>query len=356
MRVPPLALLVVLLGSLLTATPAAALDKGLQDDGMLHAADPTVRAAFWRDVRSARVRTVRTLVRWDTRTRAIDPVTSAVLRTAGEDARRSGARLMVGIYSPIARSKPASWRLSATGARRYRTFMRSLAASLREGDVPLAAVMTFNEPNFRSMWPQRRARDWVRLSNSGYAAIKAELPDVPVLVGETSSQASAGGGSTMPGLFLRRALCVDQRGRSLTATAGCRTRLRADGFAVHAYDFLRPDPRTPVADPDEWTIGNLAAVGRQLRMLARAGRITPAAARNLHVTEYALRTSGARDVPRAAAARYLRSAWAAARRAGVRTFVWYQLRDPAGDHRWMSGLRGAGGTARPAWDAFRGLR
>ncbi|WP_320669189.1 hypothetical protein [Patulibacter defluvii] len=351
----PLLLLALLL-ALVPAVPAAALDKGLQDDAMLHSPDPKVREAFWRDVRAAGVRSVRTLVRWEGAHRRVDPAVLAVLRQAGQDARQAGARLMVGVYAPLARHHPVSWRMSAGGYRRYRDFMRSLAAGLREGEVPLAAVMTFNEPNFRSMWPQRRASDWVRLSNLGYAALKRELPDVPVLVGDTSSQASAGGGSTMPGAFLRRALCVDAGGRSLRPTASCRTRLRADGFAIHAYDFLRPDPRTPVADRDEWTIGNLAAVGRQLRALARAGRITPAAARNLHVTEYALRTSGARDIPRAAAARYLRSAWAAARRAGVRTFVWYQLRDPAGDHRWTSGLRGTHGTARPAWDAFRRLR
>ena len=353
-----LAVVLLALAALLPAvapSPASAMLKGLQDDEMLASPDPAVRATFWRDAERAGVRRVRTLVRWTPQWRAPDPVDVVRVLQAGEEARAIGARLLVGVYAPIARGRP-SFRVTPAMIDRYGRFMTALAEALH--DAPVAAYLTYNEPNFRSMWPQRQAASWVKLSNAAYDAVKEVDPDVDVLVGETSSQAAVGGGSTTPGAFLRKALCLDERWRRIPRdTAACDRMLLADGVAVHTYDIRRPNPLTPGSRPDEWTAGNLASVRRQLRARARAGKLPARAARNIHVTEYALRTTGPRAVPRRTAATYLRRAWTLARRHGIRSFTWYGLRDPRDtDHAWQSGLRGRGGTPRPVFSTFRRLR
>jgi len=348
------ALLLALLVGLAGPGPARAakMAKGLQDVRMVYSEDADLRGAFWGAARAAKVTQVRVLVNWDGEAREIDPGFAFRLRRAAEEGRNAGARLLIGIYAPInrARSKPIT--ITSRLIDDYAAFAGSIARVMR--GLPVAGYITWNEANFRSMWPLNQPRRWAKLSNAGYRAYKAEAPSVPVLVGELAPNARTSN-ATEPGAFLRQALCVDRRYRSLSRSRSCRTRLLADGVALHTHDFTRAPTRTR-SNRDSWTMGNLRYAKAELRALARAKRLSSAAARNVHITEFAYRTAGSQRTPIARAARYLRQAWAFARREGVRSFTWYQLRDPGRGHEWQSGLLTNAGRSRATWRTFRGLR
>jgi hypothetical protein len=349
------AIVTALLGGL--AAPGAAtarMAKGLQDVRMAFSGDPALRASFWRAAHAARVTRVRVLVNWDGAQRTIDPGTAAVLRRTAEEGRdRAGARLLIGIYAPINRQRATPRRITSSLIDAYGSFAASVAEAM--DGLPVAAFITWNEPNFRSMWPLNQPRRWVTLSNRGYAAYKRVRPSVPVLVGEMAPNARTRNARN-PGAFLREALCVTSRYRLRSRSASCRrARLRADGFALHTHDFTHP-PTKRSRTRDAWTMGNLPYAMVELRRLARAGRMPAKAARNVHITEFAYRTRGSSRTPTSRAARYLRQAWSYAKRRKVRSFTWYQLRDPGTGHEWQSGLLTFGGQSRATWRTFRGLR
>ncbi|WP_081488510.1 hypothetical protein [Patulibacter medicamentivorans] len=352
-----LAALAALLGPLAAGSraeaPAAPMAKGLQDVRMAYSDDPELRAAFWRAVAQAKVTVVRSLVVWNpSEGDAIAPRYVTAVRRAAIEGEAVGARLLVGIYSPINRKRGTPIRITDALIRRYGRFATSVAEAF--ADLPIAGYLTWNEPNFRSMWPLDQARRWVTLSNAGYAAFKKADPGVPVLVGEFAPNARTSNAMN-PGLFLRKALCVDSRFRSLRATRSCRTRLRADGITLHTHDFQKPPTQTR-ANRDAWTMGNLRSALSQLRSLAAAKRISRTASRNVHITEFAYRTAGSSRTPIARAAQYLDQAWRFARREGIRSFTWYQLRDPGAGNEWQSGLQTHAGLSRATWRTFLGLR
>jgi hypothetical protein len=335
-----------------TATAGAAMLKGLQDTRLVMSDDGKQRALFWRYAKRAHVRRVRVLVSWDGVSRTIDPAVSGRVARAAADADAVGARLFVGIYAAVNRKRATPRRISPTLIDRYKDFTASMGAAL--SNLPLAGYLTWNEPNFKSMWPQNQPRTWVTMSNAGYRSFKREDPNTPVLVGEPAPNARTSN-AVNPGAFFRKALCLTADWRSQNGSRSCRTKLLGDGFAIHTHDFfLGP---TAVRIPrDAWTMGNLRTTMQQIRALARAGRISGAAARNVHITEFAYRTHGSARTPDALAAVWLRQAWAYAKREGVRSMTWYQLQDPGPAEEWRSGMLTRGGRELRTWRTFRSLR
>lgn len=334
-----------------TAPANAAMLKGLQDMRLVMSDDESDRALFWDSARRAKVKRVRVLVTWDGKATKLAPWQEFIVRRAAAEGEDAGARLFVGIYSAINRSKK-NFRVTATTNKRFSRFTASMGRAF--ADLPLAGYLTWNEPNFISMWPRSQPRTWVKMSNAAYRSFKREDPDTPVLVGEPAPNARTSN-AVDPGLFFRRALCLNDRFRSINGSASCRTKLLADGIAIHTHDFVL-NPTVPRINQDSWTMGNLPAARRQIRALARAGRISSKAARNIHITEFAYRTSGSQRTSNRQAANWLRSAWALARRNGIKSFTWYQLQDPGGSHGWTSGMLTHGGSERPTWATFRNLR
>lgn len=350
-----LVLLVVAL-ALAAAAPgrasAAPMVKGLQDTRLVMSDDARDRAFFWRKARSARVGRVRVLITWDGLSRQVDPATVVRIRRAAEDATASDVDLVVGIYAPVNRARATPRRITGTLISRFSDFTASMGVAFR--DVDLGGYLTWNEPNFRSMWPQDQPRTWVRMSNAAYRSFKRTDPGTKVYVGEPAPNARTKN-AVDPGAFFRRALCLDSRYRSLNRSRSCRTKLLGDGFAIHTHDFfLSPTTRRPSSDA--WTMGNLTTTMRQIRALARAGRITRKASRNVHITEFSYRTHGSARTPDARAARWLRQAWNFARRERVSSFTWYQLQDPGRGNEWRSGMLTPSGRELRTWRTFRSLR
>jgi hypothetical protein len=238
------------------------------------------------------------------------------------------------------------------------------AAARRLGErVDLWSV--WNEPNLpRHLTPQRDARG--RPASPGiyralYRAATRGLRaggagDRPVLLGETAPRGSER--AVAPLEFLRGVLCLDARGRR---RPGC-ARLRVDGVAHHPY-APRAGPGFVPRARDDVTIGVLDRLVRTVDRAARAGVLPPRTP--VYLTEFGVESlpDPLRGVPLARQAEDRsaaeRLAWGNPR---VRSFAQYLLRDDparAGAPvlgRWsgfQSGLRTAGGEAKPALAGFR---
>jgi hypothetical protein len=339
----------------LLAVPAGAdarMTKGLQDNLIL-SDDAGDRAAFFADAKSSHATTVRVLVKWDGKSAGAPADQIARIRRAAEEGRAAHVRLLVGSYVTLGRGRRAGAKVPARTQSRYVQFMGDVAEQL--SDLPLAGYLTYNEPNYRTAWPTHREHEWVRLSNRVYTAIKRADRGAKVLVGEAAPNTRSGDAATNPGAFFRKALYLDTNYRPTSRSKAARTKLLGDGFTLHTYDFVRsPTKRTTATD--QWTHGNLKTTVAQIKRLARAGRLSSTAARNIHITEFAYRTAGGYRTPETRAASYLRSAFSSAKRAGIKTFIWYQLRDPKGRSDWKSGLKTSSGKARKTWTVFRRLR
>lgn len=339
----------------LLAVPAAAdaaPTKGLQDNAIL-SDDPALRASFFADAKASRSRTVRVLVNWDERSTTAPADQIARIRRAAVEGRAAKVRLLVGSYVTMGRGKRAGSKVSATTQSRYVLFMGDIADQLK--DLPLAGYLTFNEPNYKTAWPTRQERAWVRLSNRVYKQIKKQDRGAKVLVGEAAPNTRSGDASTNPGAFFRKALYLNSSFRPTSRSKAARTKLLGDGFTLHTYDFSR-SPTKATSAKDQWTHGNLRTTVSQIKSLARAGRLSSTAARNIHITEFAYRTEGKFKTPTSRAASYLKSAFSLAKRSGIKTFIWYQLRDPKGRSDWKSGLKTSDGKSRRTWTVFRRLR
>lgn len=339
----------------LLAVPAAAsgaTTKGLQDN-MILSDDPALRQSFFDDAKASRSRTVRVLVNWDEKTTTAPADQIARIRRAATEGRAYGVKLLVGSYVTMGRGKRAGSKVSSRTQSNYVLLMGDVAQKL--SDLPLAGYLTFNEPNYKTAWPTRQERAWVRLSNRVYKQIKKQDRGAKVLVGEAAPNTRSGDASTNPGAFFRKALYLDSSFRPTSRSKAARTRLLGDGFTLHTYDFSRSPVKATTAK-DQWTHGNLKTTVAQIKKLARAGRISSTAARNIHITEFAYRTEGRFKTPTSRAASYLKSAFSSAKRNGIKTFIWYQLRDPKGRSDWKSGLKASDGTSRRTWSVFRSLR
>ncbi|WP_026911319.1 cellulase family glycosylhydrolase [Patulibacter minatonensis] len=340
--------------SLLAVAPAAsnaATTKGLQDNSILsdNAAD---RAAFFADARASKSKTVRVLVNWDgTSTSAPADQIARIRRAATEGG--SSVRLLVGSYVTMGRGKKSGSKVPASTQSNYVLFMGDIASKLK--DLPLAGYLTFNEPNYKTAWPQGQERAWVKLSNRVYKQVKKSDPGAKVLVGEAAPNTRSGQAGSNPGAFFRKALYLNSAFKPTSRSKAAKTKLLGDGFTLHTYDFSR-SPTKATSSKDQWTHGNLKTTVQQIKKLKSAGRLSSAAAKNIQITEFAYRTEGKFKTKDSTAAKYLKSAFSLAKKNGIKTFIWYQLRDPKGSSDWKSGLKTADGTARPTWNAWLKLK
>ena len=340
----------------LLAVPAAAdakTVKGLQDDNMMLSEDASLRQQFFTDAKASKTRTVRVLINHVQNTTTPDPVRIAKIRRAAEEGRSYGVKLLVASYVRFGEGKKAGARVPASTQSDYVLYMGEVAKQL--ADLPLAGYLTFNEPNYKIAWPSKRERDWVKLSNRVYKQIKKNDRGAKVLVGEAAPNTRSGDAASNPGAFFRKALYLDSKFKPTSRSKAARTKLLGDGFTLHTYDFVRSPTKT-TKNKDAWTHGNLKTTVAQIKSLARAKRLSSTAARNIHITEFAYRTEGSLKTPDSRAASYLKSAFASAKRYGIKTFIWYQLRDPQGKADWKSGLKSADGASRRTWTTFRRLK
>jgi hypothetical protein len=277
------------------------------------------------------------------------------------EARARGMRILLTVSGPVPRwaTRDRDSTVTRPSATRFGRFMRAVIRRYGR-DVDLWSI--WNEPNHPDFLGPQYSRRGRPVSPGIYRALVFAADrafravgdrEDRVLVGETAPRGTRK--VVGPLTFLRGALCLDSRYRK---RRGCKE-MPADGWAHHAYTtaagpFFVPPSRNDV------TIGVL---GRLNTALARAGRAR-AVRRNLgiYLTEFGVESEPdpLRGVSFAAQAEQRSIAERIAYRNGrVRAFSQYLMRDDAerdGADRFggfQSGLRTAGGTAKPAYEAFR---
>jgi hypothetical protein len=127
--------------------------------------------------------------------------------------------------------------------------------------------------------------------------------------------------------------------------------LKADGFAIHPYQFGRA-PHLPDGRADDTPIGSLSRLTRALDALARRRALSTPSGRalDLYLTEFGYLTRGSRaQKPRVRAA-WLAAAYEIARRhPRVRQILQYQLVDPPAEEAWHSAILTRRGTPQAAY-------
>jgi hypothetical protein len=195
-------------------------------------------------------------------------------------------------------------------ASRFAGFTRAAAAHFR-GRVSRYSI--WNEPNHPGwLQPLRSAARLYRsLYSAGYRGVKSQDPGAQVLFGELAPYGRRGGSAAQsPLTFLRKATCSNGR----FTRRRCKG-LRADGFAHHPYDFVRPPHRR---NPDRAgvTMANLGKLTKVLSRLrrTRALRTPQGGVLPLYLTEFGYLRKGRKRLRESKRASYLLRAYRMARK------------------------------------------
>jgi hypothetical protein len=205
----------------------------------------------------------------------------------------------------------------------------------------------WNEPNWGTwLFPAKHAASLYRsLYRAGYSNIKAVDPRAKVLFGELAPH--GGGRSIAPLKFLRDVTCSNA---AYKRARKCKP-LKADGFAMHPYQFQHA-PHVATGKPDDVPIGALSRLTTALDKLARRGALTTPSKRKmeLYLTEFGYLTLGDRAQKPKVRARWLHDAFHVARRnPRVRQLLQYQLVDPPEEEIWHSAILHADGRPQATY-------
>lgn len=214
------------------------------------------------------------------------------------------------------------------------------------GPLPAVDMLAlWNEPNHpafllpqwvkdeRGRWQAASPAIYRAMVLAAYPAVKAAVPGVTVLVGNTSARGTVGGRSPVPPLaFVRDLACVDRALRPIeTGTCAGYQPIGGDGWAHHPYALGRaPDVPSPRGHGDDVRLADLPKLVRLLDRLVAMGRFAPGL-RDVYLTEYGYETENLEGIPgvsQEVQARYL--TWAEYLVSGqrrVRMFSQFLLRD-----------------------------
>jgi hypothetical protein len=217
-------------------------------------------------------------------------------------------------------------------ARRFARFAADVAAHFK-GRVDRYGI--WNEPNWKSWLEPHKSspRIYRGLYKGAYAAIKRADPRAKVLIGETSPMARGRAG-TAPLSWLR-------------AMVG-HSRLKADGYAHHPYDY-RNSPRHVTGGKNDVTIASLGRLTKELSRLAhkRLLRTPHGGALPVYLTEYGYLVHGRFAMNQKRAAKYLTQAFSIAlHNRHVKSMLQYGLVSPPLSVNWDSSLIAANGHSR----------
>ena len=226
----------------------------------------------------------------------------------------------------------------APDPKKYAAFVREVVTHFK-GKVDRYSI--WNEPNWKTwLGPVKEAPVlYRRLYRAGYAAAKAADPDAHVLIGEL---APIGGGKAIAPLKFLRDMFKGAKP------------LKADGFAIHPYQFTSA-PSTITGKRDDVTIGTLPRLTTALDALYKARKLHTASGRklNLYLTEFGYLTAGSRKQPQSRIASWMVAAIDVARKnKRVKQLLQYQLIDPPATALWHSALLSRKGAPMPAYKAL----
>ncbi|WP_210491974.1 cellulase family glycosylhydrolase [Patulibacter sp. SYSU D01012] len=346
-----------------TAAPV----KGLQDQEMT-VNKPELTQPFLTALGDAKVGMVRFNTSWDGKNKAPDAGQVQVVRTSAAAAVQAGAKQILvspnitgsTSFNPRGKKKGPT-AASKVSSSAYTSYIRNLATALK--GIPGAELYyaPINEPNWYRHLPKRGgAALYRKLHNIAYDEIKEIDPSAKVLFGEllpydrALSRNYPNGQSTDAGKFVREVLGLKSNWKATGKSSSYK--IKADGVSLHTYDF-KANPTKKRKDRDDWTQANLGYAKSDLKKAARTKRISSSAVSRIYLTEFAYKTRGKDKIPTGTAAKYLKSAWSIAKKQKVKSFVWYQLRDPqSSGEQWQSGLQTKSGSSRSTWTAFKGLK
>jgi hypothetical protein len=257
-----------------------------------------------------------------------------------QEAALHGIRLQLTLTGPAPAWATGNHRVGGRrpSPARFAAFVRTVALHFK-GRVDRYSV--WNEPNWDTwLGPAAHAPGLYRgLYAAAYKAVKAVDPRAQVLFGELAPQGESH--AIAPLKFLR---AVFRPG----------VRLKADGLALHPYQFTRA-PGVSAGGPDDATISSLGRVTQLLDKLARRHALTTPRGRhlNLYLTEFGYLTKGARaQTPRVRAA-WLADAYRIARRnPRVKQLLQFQLVDGPATQRWHSAVLTRRGAPLPTYRAL----
>jgi hypothetical protein len=356
--------------SALVLIPAGAANaqvlKGLQDQEMT-VNNPSLSKSFFTDAKSAKVGMVRFNTSWDGKSKTPDGGQVAAIRSAiisGVQAGVKSVEVSPNItgdesFNPKGKKKGPT-AASKVSSSAYKTYVQTLAAALKDTGATIYYA-PINEPNWYRHLPKRGgAALYLKLHNIAYTEIKKTDPKAKVLFGELLptarplSRNNPNGQSTDAGAFVREVLGLSKSWKATGSSS--KYTVKADGVSLHTYDF-KADPNKKRSNRDQWTQANLSYAKSDLKKAARTGRLPSSAASRIYLTEFAYKTTGPDKISTSLARTYLKRAWAIAEKQKVRSFVWYQLRDPKSKgESWQSGLKSRTGGTRATWTTFRTLK
>lgn len=341
--------------------------------------DPGVRAATAQEIKGLGADWVRIILYW--RDAAPDPDGSSVpsfnertddgypglprYDAAVKAARDAGLRVLLTVTGPVPRWATAEKDDNRTrpSPTRFGRFTEMLADHYGR-DV--SAWSIWNEPNHpQFLLPQIRRKDGKReytaaklyrkLFQKGERGIAKGGSKAPVLMGETAPRGTST--AVAPLVFMRTALCLNSKWKKRD---GC-GRLRADGYAHHAYT-TRKGPFFEPPDDDDVTIGVLSRLNRALARAERARAIPKGT--DIWLTEFGIQSYPDKRLgvsePRQAEYRSI-SERIAYRNGRVRMFSQYLMRDDTpreGNELrrysgFESGLRHSDGELKDSYEGFR---
>ena len=222
---------------------------------------------------------------------------------------------------------------NAPDAAKFGEFARVVATHFA-GRVDRYSI--WNEPNWDTwLFPAKNAAGLYRqLYSAGYNAVKRVDPRAKVLFGELAP--IGGGRAIAPLKFLRDVTCSNAAYKARKKCAP----LKADGFAIHPYQFAHA-PQVAPNKADDVPIGALSRLTSALDKLAkRKALVTPNKRKmELYLTEFGYLTQGKRAQKPKVRAKWLHDAFHVARRnPRVRQLLQYQLVDPPSHEIWHSAI------------------
>jgi hypothetical protein len=302
----------------------------------------------------------------------------AVYDAALRDATKQGLRVLMMATGPAPEwaAKPGSGGVANPDPDQFGQFVSALVKRYDGGfdpdrggpeqPLPKVSIWTiWNEPNLSTfLQPQRRAGRpyspliYRRLYLAGQAAIEAQDPDAPILIGETAP--TGGEQSVDPLTFTRQALCLNGQFERLPGCPDPSAKIDAVGWSTHPYPLAGEPPFAPASNPRFVTISSLGALESTLSGAEGAGAIPSDFP--IYITEFGIQSfpdPNAVSLSEQAGGIGIAEQFAYAD-PHVVTFAQYLMNDdsPAtvpGQRYggFESGLRFFGGGKKPSYDAFR---
>jgi hypothetical protein len=315
------------------ATPAAAFEIGVQDDGAFYGGEFDRSIALDR-IEELGATTIRADVIWSFfKAHGYKQFDAMV-----DDAAARGIKVQFTLYgTPRYDHGDRYISYYRPSAARYAKWIGDFAHHFK-GRVQRWAV--WNEPNlaqFLAPLPQS-APMYRTIYEAAYKALKRADPRNKVLFGELAAQKR-----TFEWI------------RSMTGPKGAPLRLKADGFAYHPYQFfVAPGAR----DSRFLGLSNTPKIQTGVRALAHDGILrTPSGGTpSVYYTEFSYPLGRPYPTPEWRRTDWIPRGFLLAKRAGIKQVVYYKLfLRPAGAN-WNSGLLHVDGSPTPSFDALRRTR